>query len=109
MTPGSLLRDARARHRLSQQALAGRARTTQKQVSRIENDEISPSVRTLERLLAVMGERLEIRAVAGPRDNRSDAEVLADAQALTGSERVAAAAALSHTLTAVAAGRVHRT
>jgi hypothetical protein len=52
-----------------------------------------------------MGERLELRAVPGPRDNRSDEELRADFQQLTASERIAQTAALSRTLTAVAAGR----
>lgn len=64
---GTLIREARGRHGVSQELLARRARTTQKQISRIERGEISPSVATLSRLLAAMGERLELHAVAGPR------------------------------------------
>jgi transcriptional regulator with XRE-family HTH domain len=100
---GKLIREARERHALSQQALARRAGTTQKHVSRIERDEISPSVSTLARLLAAMGERLELHAVSGPRDNRSDAELRADYEQLTASERLAQTAALSRTLTGIAA------
>ena len=100
---GKLVREARERHKLSQQALARRAGTTQKHVSRIERDEISPSVSTLARLLAAMGERLELHAVSGPRDNRSDAELRADYEQLTASERLAQTAALSRTLTGIAA------
>lgn len=101
---GRVVRDARQRHRLSQQALARRARTSQKHISRIEGGEISPSVATVERLLAAMGERLELHAVPGPRDNRSDADLRADL-ALTASERLAQTAALSRTLTGIAARR----
>ena len=101
---GALIRDARARHGLSQETLARRAGTAQKQISRIERGDVSPSVSTLTRLLAAMGERLELRAVPGPQDNRSDAELRADLQQLTASERIAQTAALSRTLTGIADG-----
>jgi transcriptional regulator with XRE-family HTH domain len=101
---GALIRDARGRHRLSQETLARRAGTTQKQISRIERGDISPSVSTLARLLAAMGERLELLAVPGPRDNRSDAELRAGLEQLTASERIAQTAALSRTLTGIAGG-----
>jgi transcriptional regulator with XRE-family HTH domain len=106
MTPdaASLIREARSRHGISQETLARRARTTQKQISRIEGGEVSPSVSTVSRLLAAMGQQLEMRAVPGPRDNRSDAELRADFEELTPSERIAQTAALSRTLTGIAAG-----
>ena len=100
----SLIREARSRHGISQETLARRARTTQKQITRIERGEVSPSVSTLARLLAAMGERLELHAVPGPRDNRSDAELRADYRELTASERIAQTSALSRTLTGIAAG-----
>ncbi|MEA2395175.1 MAG: hypothetical protein QOJ82_3066 [Solirubrobacteraceae bacterium] len=50
-----------------------------------------------------MGERLELRAVPGARDNRSDEELRADFEDLTDGERLAQAAALSRTLTGIAA------
>src|SRR3954467_6295555 len=105
MTPeaGALIRNARERHGISQQTLARRAATTQKQISRIERGEISPSVATLARLLAAMGERLELAAVPGPRDNRSDKDLRADYAQLTASERLAQTAALSRTLTGIPA------
>src|SRR5512133_4352452 len=103
--PGPFIREVRQRHGLSQAALARRARTTQKQVSRIERGEISPSVATVARLLAAMGERLELRAVPGPRDNRSDAELRADFEERTAAERIAQTAALSRTLTGIASDR----
>lgn len=98
----NLIRDARRRHGISQATLARRARTTQKQVSRIERGEISPSVATVARLLAAIGERLELRAVPGARDNRSDAELRADFTELTPSERIAQTSALSRALTGIA-------
>ena len=100
---GDLVRDARRRHGLSQASLARRARTTQKQISRIERGETSPSVATLARLLATMGERLELRAVPGPRDNRSDAELRADFCELSATERIAQTSALSRALTGIRA------
>lgn len=99
----ALIRDARERHALTQATLARRASTTQKHVSRIERGQISPSVAMLARLLAAMGERLELRAVPGPGDNRSDAEVGADVEELDAGQRVAQTAALSRTLTSIAA------
>jgi transcriptional regulator with XRE-family HTH domain len=101
---GTLIRDARGRRGISQETLARRARTTQKQISRIERGEISPSVSTLSRLLAAMGERLELRAAPGPRDNRSDDELRADFEELTPAERIAQTASLSRTLTEISAG-----
>jgi transcriptional regulator with XRE-family HTH domain len=102
---GAFIREARGRHGISQQTLARRARTTQKQISRIERGDVSPSVSTVSRLLAAMGERLELRAVPGPRDNRSDEDLRADFEELTSAERIAQTAALSRTLTGIAAGR----
>jgi transcriptional regulator with XRE-family HTH domain len=102
---GAFIREARSRHGISQQTLARRARTTQKQISRIERGDVSPSVSTVSRLLAAMGERLELRAVPAPRDNRSDEELRADFEDLTPAERIAQTAALSRTLTGIAAGQ----
>ena len=99
---GDLIREARRRHAISQQTLARSAGTTQKHVSRIERGDISPSVATLARLLAAMGERLELHATPAPRDNRSDAELRADYERLTASERLAQTSALSRTLTGIA-------
>jgi transcriptional regulator with XRE-family HTH domain len=98
----TLVRDTRLRHGLSQQALARRARTTQRHISRIERDEISPTVETLARLMSAMGERLRLEAVGGPRDNRRDEELRADLRDLSASERLAQTAALSRTLTGIA-------
>jgi transcriptional regulator with XRE-family HTH domain len=62
MSAGELVADLRRRHGLSQRELAIRARTSQAWISRVERDVVSPSVESLERLLAVMGERLELAA-----------------------------------------------
>ena len=58
LEPGRLLREARGRHGLSQERLARRAGTTQSAISRIEQERGSPTVRTLEELLHLMGEDL---------------------------------------------------
>lgn len=60
MTPGELIKRRRQLHGISQQHLALRAGTDQAAISRIERGEVSPSVETLERLLAAMGERLRL-------------------------------------------------
>jgi len=57
-----LLRAARKRAGVSQAVLAARAGTTQPAISRIESDHISPTVATLESLLRVLGEELELGA-----------------------------------------------
>jgi transcriptional regulator with XRE-family HTH domain len=98
---GQLVRDARQRHELSQQRLARRCGTSQRHISRIERDEVSPSVETLARLLRAMGERLELTAAPGPRGNQSTAELRAALQDMTAGERIAETAALSEFLTGI--------
>jgi transcriptional regulator with XRE-family HTH domain len=61
-TPGTLLREARERHGVSQKRLAMRASTTQSAISRIERDRVSPSVETLRELLYLLGEDLTLGA-----------------------------------------------
>src|SRR5687768_16411855 len=60
MDAGSLIRDARRRHRVSQRRLAPRAGTGQAAISRMEPAEISPSIETVRRLLEALGEELEL-------------------------------------------------
>lgn len=62
MQAGTLVRDARERHGVTQKQLAARARTTQAAISRIERNLVSPSVSTLARLLDLLGERLDLDA-----------------------------------------------
>lgn len=57
--------EARKRSGLSQRALARRARTAQSVIARIENGTVSPSWKTLERLLRHTG--LELRATLVPQ------------------------------------------
>jgi transcriptional regulator with XRE-family HTH domain len=104
---GELLRNARERHRLGQRELARLAGTSQAQISRIERGETSPSVQTLERVLAVMGEQLSLHSKP-LRGNRPLAQVRADYEELTVSERLAQTAKLSRALTGIAASRGYR-
>jgi transcriptional regulator with XRE-family HTH domain len=57
-----LVRELRARHRLSQAALAYRAGTTQQAISRIEQGLVSPTVEMLTRLASACGEELVLDA-----------------------------------------------
>lgn len=99
---GTLIRDARRRHGVTQRSLARRARTSQPHVARIESGDVSPSVATLDRLLAVMGERLDVRAIPSPGPNQPPGDRAADLS-LTPGERVVQSAELSHALTVIAA------
>jgi transcriptional regulator with XRE-family HTH domain len=58
-----LLREARARHGVSQRRLALRARTSQDAISRIERGVESPTLERLNHLLTALGERLELDSV----------------------------------------------
>lgn len=67
MDAALLVRRARQRAGLSQGDLARRAGTSQPAISRYESGASSPSVETLDRLLAAMGARLENSVVDSPR------------------------------------------
>lgn len=56
---GQLLFAARSRSGLSQRELARRARTSQSVIARIENGLVSPSWRTLQRLIGLAGFELQ--------------------------------------------------
>jgi len=62
MDVGGLIRRTRGKHGVSQRSLAIRAGTDQAAISRIERGEVSPSLETVERLLAAMGEDLRLAA-----------------------------------------------
>ena len=55
---GQLVRTRRKHYGLEQTELARLAGTSQGQISRIERGEVSPTVRTLEKLLVAMGDQL---------------------------------------------------
>lgn len=86
MNAASLIRDARRRHGVSQRTLALRAGTDQAAVSRIESGRNSPSVETVERLLAAMGEELKLEAT--PMEREHDPLHLRAALARTPAERL---------------------
>lgn len=89
MTPGRLIAAARARHGLAQTQLARRTGTRQSAISRLESDEVSPSVETLDSLLGAMGERLTL--LAEPAERSYDPLHRAAAAARSPSERLALA------------------
>jgi transcriptional regulator with XRE-family HTH domain len=62
MDPGALLRESRASAGLTQAEVAHRAGTTQAAVARVECGGVSPTVRTLQRLLAATGHELALTA-----------------------------------------------
>lgn len=104
---GSLVKEARRRHGLGQAELARRLGTSQPAISRIERDQISPTLETLERILNAMGETLRVSALAlnepAPgAGNQSIAELRADYR-LSPEERLAQAAQLSEIATELAA------
>jgi predicted nucleotidyltransferase/DNA-binding XRE family transcriptional regulator len=62
MNVGELIRDARTRAELSQAALADRAKTSQPAIARYESGAASPSLSTLERILAASDSALVLSA-----------------------------------------------
>jgi len=104
---GALVREARRRHDLGQAELAKRLGTSQPAISRIERDQISPTIETLERVLNAMGETLRVSTLALGESvpggsNQSIAELRADYR-LSPEERLAQAAQLSEIATELAA------
>jgi transcriptional regulator with XRE-family HTH domain len=104
---GALIREARRRHGLGQAELAKRLDTSQPAISRIERDQVSPTVETLERILNALGETLHVSALplslpAPGAGNQSIAELRADYE-LSPEERLAQAAQLSEVATELAA------
>lgn len=81
-----MIRSVRHRHRLTQAQLAVRSGTSQNAISRLERDELSPSVDTLRRLLAVMGEQLDLSVQ--PLVGDFDADHLADSLAQAMDDRL---------------------
>ncbi|MGH9039412.1 MAG: helix-turn-helix domain-containing protein [Acidimicrobiia bacterium] len=71
MTGGQVVREARRRAGISQQALARRAGVHQPAVARWESGRTEPSLATVERLVAACG--LELRVVLAPADEESRA------------------------------------
>lgn len=84
--PGQLIRERRRAHGLTQAQLALRAGTTQAALSRLERGELSPGVGTVEGLLAVLGETLEL--TARPLPAELDSSHLADLLARSPADRL---------------------
>lgn len=104
---GPLVRQARRRHGFGQAELAGRLGTSQAAISRIERDQVSPTIETLERILNAVGEALDISTLALGEPppgggNQSIAELRADYR-MSAEERLAQAAQLSEIATELAA------
>ena len=70
-TAAALLREARTRAGLSQRDLAKKAGTAQSVIARIERGQTSPTLETLERLLAAAGVELHASLAVKERDVRS--------------------------------------
>lgn len=64
MDAATLIRQARARHGLTQAALARNAATSQPVVSAYEHGRRDPSIETLRRLVAAAGDRLQVGLAA---------------------------------------------
>lgn len=62
---GQLIRERRLANGLTQAQLALRAGSTQAAISRLERGELSPTIETVDRLLAVMGEEAEMHVRRG--------------------------------------------
>ena len=100
---GELLKASRLERGLDQAALARRAGTTQNYISRVERGVISPSVRTLERLMHAMGCRLVLEADPLPFGNATASDLRSDLRDRTAQQRVHEAMELSSFLTGVSA------
>jgi transcriptional regulator with XRE-family HTH domain len=86
--PGQLIREVRLRHGLSQRRLAIRASLSPSTISRIERGRVSPSVRTLQELLFLMGEDLVLASKT--HKPQIDREQLQERLAMTPTERIQA-------------------
>jgi transcriptional regulator with XRE-family HTH domain len=86
METGALIREARLAEGLTQAQLARRLGITQPSVARLEAAGDEVTVATLQRALGVMGQRLELQAVAMP--SSVDESQLREALRLTPGERL---------------------
>jgi transcriptional regulator with XRE-family HTH domain len=66
----AIVREARARAKLTQRALAERARTAQSEIARIETGRQDPSLSTLERLVRAAG--FDLRIQLAPHDDHDE-------------------------------------
>jgi transcriptional regulator with XRE-family HTH domain len=86
MDPGLLLRESRASAGLTQAEVARRVGTTQAAVARVERGRVSPTVRTLQRLLAATG--YELALAAAPAGAEVDETLIARQLRLPPAERL---------------------
>lgn len=86
MDVGAFIRARRLANGLNQAQLARRAGSTQAALSRLERGEVSPTIDTVERLLAAMGEEAELVAQRSAGD--FDRAHLADLKRRTPAERL---------------------
>ena len=86
MTAGTLLKESRIRHGLTQRQLAIRAGTSQAAISRIERGTVSPSMAMLERLVSLAGDQLH--ASSEPVDYGFDLTLIHQNLRLTPEERI---------------------
>lgn len=93
MDAGVLLREARARGRVTQRELAARAGTGQAAISDIERGALAPSLARLEELISLTGHQLSLAVVERPV--LVDRELLADDLRMFAEERMELAALLS--------------
>lgn len=98
---GQMLRRLRE-GRLSQEALALRAATSQSYVSRVEAGEVIPTLRQAEHLVNCLGYQLRMHAESLPR--RSDREALVDQLVMNAEERMQSAAALHNAIAEMKTG-----
>jgi len=89
MDASELVRQRRRAHGLTQAQLALRAGTTQAAVSRLERGHLSPTLGTLQSLLAALGEEPQLTFRSLPGDH--DADHLTDLHARTPEQRFALA------------------
>lgn len=88
MEAATLVRNSRTAAGLTQAELARRAGTTQAAVARLEGGRVSPTVRTLEKVLAAAGCRLELGA--SPAASSIDETLIARQLELSPAERLKA-------------------
>jgi transcriptional regulator with XRE-family HTH domain len=69
MNPGQKVKDLRKRIGLTQTRLAEETGITLRTIQRIENDEVTPSLHSLQKLSEILGENLNTLASAGPEGN----------------------------------------
>lgn len=94
MEPGQLIRRRRLANGLTQKQLAIRSGSTQAAISRLERDQISPTVETLARLLEVMGEEVEL--VVRRSEGDHDRARLASVRVRPPADRLALALSWNH-------------